>query len=447
MVQNKKKNIFWNEKLPFLKNSKKFFEGIDYHGINLWPIMAGEIYMFQNAPIKNRFEKFLKEVKFLFSMDKFHLQGKKGGILVSYPIQREDHHYLVLKAIEKFPKKDIILLDNFEWKKKKSFLKYKFRLPDLKLLFNIWNKFKKEDMKKVFGDDYLYFLTRAYFRHKQIEVLKKIYENYSPRAHIAFCSQSFAEDSILTLLAKKDGKPTFTLEHGFLPDSSVYVSALVMIENIISDYVLVWGERNYNMKKKYISEDKLILVGNPKYSLVKKKDMEFKPRNATFFFSVTGLEGSNENALKILNKFAKKHPEINFNLKLHPFDSKERYLSLIDSENLYFVEKHQSVVNLLEKSDFVVIHNTSVVYEALLYRIPIFRFKDEFTPKLWNDFDIFNDYKSFENLFDRLKKRKMLERNLKEYEKILNYSFYFDGKKDVSQKYYEEISKKISSRK
>ncbi len=437
------KKLFWQDKIPFLKKSKEFFKKLNHRGINLWPVMAGELYMFQETPIENKFEKFLMMIKFIFTMDKFNIDYGKNRILVSCPIAREDHHNLVLKSIEKFPKKEIALLDNYYWKKKTSFLKYLFRLPDLVLLLNLWRQFKKYNMKKVFGKHYLFFLTRTYFRCKQIERLERIYNKLNPKAHIAFCSQTFVEDTILTLFAKKNKKPTFTMEHGFVPNYPYFTSINIMTENMISDYLLVWGKRNYDIEKKYISENKLLIVGNPKYTYSdynRKRNLDFNPKIATFFLSVIGFEQNNENVIKILSDFAVKHPEIQFNLKLHPFDSPERYKSSIKSNNMIIVDKDMSVKDLLEKSDFVIIHNTSVVYEALFFRIPIFRFKDKFSQKVWGDFDTFKNKKEFENLFNNSKNNKFLDKNLKEYEKILTSSFYFERNKDPSQVYYEKIS-------
>jgi hypothetical protein len=436
------KKLFWKDKIPFLKKSKQFFEKLDYRGINLWPVMAGEVYTFQSSPINNKLEKFLMIVKFLFTMDKFNIEGERNRILVSYPISREDHHNLLIKSIEKFPKNEITLLDNYYWKKEGSFFKYIFRFPDLKLLFKLWKKFKKNDMKRVFGKNYLYFLTRTYFRHKQIEALERIYVKFNPRAYIAFCSPAFAEDTILTLIAKKDKKPTFTLEHGFAPNFSNFSPVFIINENMVSDYLLLWGKKNYDLQKNYIDKSKLLVVGNPKYDYNdynRKRNLNFKPKVATFFFSVIGFEQSNEKIIKILNNFAKKHSEIQFNMKLHPFDSSDKYESYIDSENIKFVSKDMAVKDLLEKSDFIVTHNTSVAYESLFYRIPIFRFNDKVSLKVWEDFDTFRNDEEFEELFNKLKNKKFLSNNLEKYEILLKNSFYFEKDKDPSQVYYEKI--------
>jgi len=438
-----KKPVLWNEKIPFIKEAKEFYSKINYKGINLWPIMAGEVYMFQSFPIKNKSEKFFFILKFLFTIDKFNIHGRKGNIFVSYPDSREDHHTLLIKSIEKFPKKEITLLDNYNWKKNKSIFKYKFRFPNPILLFKIWKKFKKENIKKVFGKNYLYFLMRTYFRYKQIKILEKIYNKFNPKAHIAFCSQAFAEDTILTLLAKKNKKPTFTLEHGFIPNFSYFLPVSVILENMISDFFLVWGKRNYDIEKKFIDQKKLLLAGNPKYILNEKVLKKFNPKIATFFFSVIGSEKSNINIIKILNNFSKKHPNIQFNMKLHPFDSIENYKQYINSKNIKFVDTGLSVKELLEKSDFVILHNTSVAQETLLYNLPIFRFKDNFTQKIWGNFDTFKNEKEFENLFNNLKDKKFLLKHMRKYKMLLRNNFHFEKNKSPSQIYYEKISKII----
>ena len=436
--------ILWQNKIPFLKKSKKFFKKLEYKGINLWPVMAGEIYMFQNSPIENKFEKFLMIIKFLFTMDKFNINGGKNRILVSCPIAREDHHNLIIKSTEKFPPEQITFLDNYYWKKKKSITKYVFRLPDIILLFNLWRKFKKNDMKKVFNKHYLFFLTRTYFRYKQIESLERIYDKFKPKAHIAFCSQAFAEDTILTLIAKKNKKPTFTMEHGFISKSLNFSSIQIMNENMISDYLLVWGKRNYKIAEKYIDKNKLLMVGNPKYRYNPKKTSNFNPKIVTFFFSVIGFESSNENIVKILNSFAKKHPKIQFNMSPHPFDSTKRYKQHINSKNIKFSD--ENVIELLRKSDFIISHNSSVAYEALLYNVPILKFKDKFTYNTKDNFYYFKDEKELEKRFTKLKNREYLYNYQKKVNKLLKENFYFEKNKEPSQVYYEKISEIIKNK-
>ena len=210
------KLTLWYEKIPFLKKSKKFFERLEYREINLWPIIAPEVYTYYKNPEKVWWRKFAMIFKCLFTLDKLNIQGKKGNIFASFIMGRDDHHLLVEKALEKFPKKDLTILDACEYKKKKSPLKFSYHFPNLLLLFKIWNKFQKSNMKKVLKDKYYFFVARTYFRCKQIEQFNKIYENYKPKAYISFCSQAFPEEGIMTLICRQNNISTFTMQHGLI---------------------------------------------------------------------------------------------------------------------------------------------------------------------------------------------------------------------------------------
>ncbi|MBT3397446.1 hypothetical protein HOA55_00385 [archaeon] len=399
--------------------------------------------MFNNTSLESSFEEFFMIIKFLFSMDKFNIGEGKDKILVSYPMAREDHHNLVMKSIEKFPKKEIVLLDNYYWKKRKSILKYKFRFPDIALLFKIWRKFKKEGAKKVFGKHFLYFLTRTYFRCKQIESLEEIYSRLKPRAHIAFCSQTFAEDTILALLSQKDGKPTFTLQHGLIVEYPYFTSQSILQENLVSDYSLVWGKKTAEVLEKYTDSSKIIVVGNPKYNIMEEnKTNKFNPTTGTIFLPVIGTSSPSKKMLAILNNFAKNHPEIKFNLSLHPFDDIKNYSEIITATNLKYCPV-KNVSETIKNSDFIVIHNTTIAIESLQYGKPIFRYSDDFLVKLWKNDDCFKSEKDLEKLFRKLNNPKKYLSWSKKYQKEFRENFYQPKEGTVSENYYKKVLEKI----
>jgi len=438
------KPIFWSEKIPYLKKMKGFYSKMSYKGIPLWPIMATEIYTFYKNQEIGKFERILKEIKYLFVEEKYLIQGEKGKTFVTYFMPRKDHHKLVFKTIEKFPKKEITLLDCYNQKKQNPFLRGSFKFPNLFLLFKIWNKFRKAKVKKTLGKYYSLFLTRTYSRHKEIKNFYKIYNKYSPKAHISFCSSSFAEETIFTLICKKHKIPTFTLQHGFFTDFEYFTPPVLQMENNVADYLLVWGKTSYDIQKKYTEKSRILVVGNPKYSLRKNKIKKiFSPKIATIFLSVTQYPKSNEKIVRIVNEFAKKHPEIKFQIKIHPFDNVKNYEKIVSSKNIVFMKIESSVSEVLEKSDFAILHNTSISYEALLYNLPIFRFEDEFMAKVWEHEDTFNDMPSLEKLFLKVKNPKMFKQYLSFYNNQLKETFYFHPTKSVPQVYYEKIMEKI----
>lgn len=445
MKEIKDKNL-WQEKIPYIKTLKEFFSKIEYQEINLWPIIANDVYTYYRNQDRKLLERLKLIIRFIFFRENLEIIKDKRKILASYFMQRSDHHELMKSVINAFPKEEIFFLDAYEHKNK-PLKKYKFSIPNLILLFKIWLKFKRNNLKKILGKYYRLFITRTYQRYKQIDYFKKFINELKPKGYIAFCSSVSGEETILTLFCKKKNIPSFTLQHGLLSSSSFrdFNPVIIQMENNVSDYLLLWGKSSYKLFQDYnIDKSKLLIVGNPKYIYSNNPPKKFLPKEATVFFSVTSNEKSNEEMLSIINDFSLEHPEVKFNLKLHPFDKAEKYDKGISSNNLNFVDKNVSVGELLEKSDFIIVHNSSVTYEALFYKIPILRFKDKFFINFWNNPDTFSNLKELEKLFQGLKNKNILKRFMKFYDKELKGTFYFHPKKSVSRIYYEKIIEKIN---
>ncbi|MBU3923543.1 MAG: hypothetical protein KJ592_01360 [Nanoarchaeota archaeon] len=439
--------LFLYEKIPFLKKSREFFSSLDYEGINLWPLMAPEAYIYYENSEKDNFMKILSKLKYLFTQDIFKVpKTKKGKILATYFMPRTDHRELMIKMLKDFPKNEVLFLDYFDYKVNKSFLKYKFVFPDLLLLFQLWKKFGVFRRMGLGKEKVRHLFFRTYSRIKQIGEIKKIFDKTRPKAYISFCSPSFAEEAILDFFCKKEGVPTFTMQHGFLSNNSNNtIGFYVMCENFVSDYIFLWGGESKELLGQYVSEKRLLVVGNPKHNL-KNGAIKFNPRIATFFFSVTPNEKSNGVALKVLKKFALKHKDIKINLKLHPFDDKENYKEFFDVENFCFVDKYYSPEKLLSGSDFVIVHNTSVAHEALLYRIPVFRFKDDHFADIWENDDTFENIDELEDFFEKLKDDEFFKKTMNFYDGIRKQYFYFPSGKSVSLGYYDAVMKVVNGK-
>ena len=272
-----------------------------------------------------------------------------------------------------------------------------------------------------------------------------MYQKYLPKAYISFCSSAFPEEGIMTLICKKNKIPTFTMQHGFLSNEG-FSPFLIQRENVISDHWLLWGEKTKKILKEFVDESKLVLAGNPKYLLKDiRKQKKFNLKTIGVFLSVLGYEKSNKNLVKIINEISLKYPNLKFLIKMHPFDEYVNYLPLIKSKNIELLNKEKPPKETLEKSDLIIVHNSSVAMEALFYQIPILHYKDPFYHRLWKNNDEFKGLKELENLFKKLKNKKNLDKWLKIYKKELKNNFYFDSKKEVSQVYYEKISKIIKT--
>ncbi|MFA5953743.1 MAG: hypothetical protein WC812_04075 [Candidatus Pacearchaeota archaeon] len=441
-----KKENLWNEKIPFIKEMKEFYLKMNYKGINLWPIMANDIYTYYSNKNIEKKERKMIFLKCLFFKDEMNLTHKeKNKILVSYFMPREDHHSLVYKAIEDFPKEDLIILDNYELKKKKGLKKGRIIFPNIFLFLKILNKFKRNKLKKLLGKYYYIILARTYQRHQEIKRFHKLYKKILPKAYISFCSQAFAEETILTSICKINKIPTFTLQHGFIVEYPYFHGAMILNENVISDYNLIWGKTTYNVLKKYTNNSRLIVVGNPKYSSIVKNDSKiFNPKKCVVFFPVPGGEtNTNKNMAKIINDFAKKYPKIIFEASVHPFDNLENYKKIMDAKNVNFADSNIPIMKRIEESDFIILHNSTIAIEALRYEKPIFRFNDKFLINLWKNEDKFKDKKELERRFEKIKNPKTYQKFKKFYAKEFEKNFKITPNKKTPKVYYEEVIKRI----
>lgn len=441
------KNELWSDKIPYIKTMKEFYSKLEYKGLNLWPIMANDIYTYyQNQEQRTKKEKTLETFKNFLLLDRIKTSGEKNKILATYFMARKDHHLFFLNALKQFNEEELNILDFYEKKIKSPLKRSKISFPKFFLLLKIIHKFKKEKLKEILGDNYWLFVSKTYLRHKQINQFEKIYKKYNPRGYIAFCSAAFPEEAILTLFCNKDDIPTFSLQHGFYSyDTKKFAPIFVQSENIISKYLLLWGQNSYDVQKKHISEGRLIIAGNPKYTAPSKREIkDFSLNILTVFLSVPPHEESNKEIVKIINKFAKNNPKIKINIKIHPFDKIENYSSLISESNINFTESTIPVQDLINQSEIIITHYTTIEIEALLYGIPILRYKDKESLPFWKNDDQFANIQELENLIIKLKNKDYLKEQLNFYDKELNKNFYFENNKSPSEVYYNRIMKIIN---
>jgi hypothetical protein len=437
----------WSEKISFIKTLKEFFSGIKYDEVNLWPIMANDTYTYyKHQEQRSKLNRFLTIIKCLFLREKIKLGNTgKNKVFATYFMLRKDHQEMVRRALEKFSSEELFLFDGYEYKQKKNLFKYSFRIPNIFLLMYISKKFRKAKLKEILNENYGLFIVKTFLRFRQIDYFKKIIERLNPRAYVAFCSSAFPEEAIFTLLSKQRGIPTFTLQHGFYsPPKKEFSPIAIQNENVISDYMFVWGENSKKNIKDYVEEKaKIIIAGNPKYKIIPSELKPFNLEKITFFLSVPPNEESNKKIVRILNEFAKKNPNIRIKLKLHPFDDPKNYMDLVTEKNVIFEEKTVTVQGLLQESDLIVTHYTTIALEALFYNKPIFRFDDASSLHFWNNSqDEFSNLKEFEAKIKKLHDFKELKKLIKFYQEELLKNFYFEKNKEPSQVYYEKIMEK-----
>ena len=214
----KEKKEIWSDKIEFLRESKKFFSKMKYRGINLWPVMAPAIYESYVAPVKNKKESAKDFFRYFFLQERIKFPEVGGsGILASFAMNRKDHHEFFLKSIEKL-KENVLLIDMYGTKNKDKKDRFSLRFPNVILFLKLLINFNKNSLKKVLDTKYWSILAHTTYICSQIKRFERKMNEYNLKAYVSFCSQASEEETIITLISKKNNVPTFTLQHGFIID-------------------------------------------------------------------------------------------------------------------------------------------------------------------------------------------------------------------------------------
>lgn len=162
-------------------------------------------------------------------------------------------------------------------------------------------------------------------------------------------------------LGRKNGWSTISIQHGGVLATFSYVP-------LFTDYMLLWGEE---VKRRLIAEgvehQKLIVVGNPRYDILKEKNKTIM--NGKRIVVLTNpLERELIRDMLDILVIAIAGKGVSLVVKPHPSESIEFYKSydfgLIRSETSIVTEK--SVLDLVSAGDLVITVNSSAGIEALI---------------------------------------------------------------------------------
>ena len=332
----------YSDSIPKLKKIKQVLSDLNYKNLELWPSMAPSSYFFiHNKTMGTNLFQILRIFKFVFFKEKFKVIGdKKNKILVSFLIDRKDHHDFWESCLSKFNKTDLIILDAFQTGRRDilSILKrFSLSFPNFFKICRINQHFKKN--KLVVGSklDHIYFITQIYYQFKKIDYLSKIVDKYSPNSYVAYSSYRNNDETIITQLVKSTNKTTFTLQNYIVPEFKRFDYETITYENMISDYFLLWGKSSYNTLKKHLETNKLLICGNPLYGgIVKRSVKRFAPKICTIFLSHPNFEESNLRIMDIISEFSKDYPHINFQFNAHPDNNERDIAKLLNDKNLTY---------------------------------------------------------------------------------------------------------------
>lgn len=439
------KNKFFYEEIPELSKLKEIFSIYKHKDIDLWPSMAPSIYYYKHYGSFGNFRfKLMRILKFVFFYEKFNADKiLKNKIFFSFLIDRKDHHKLWEKAISNFDSSDIVKVDAFHEGKKnlKSILRrFYLKFPNFLEIYRISNCMKKHKLRDFIPNflDWLYISTQAYYQIKKIDYWAEFLNDLRPKKYVAYSSYRNNDETIITQLMNKMGKTTFTMQNYNIPKFDNFNYESITYENFISDYFLIWGDATKKTLENFIPEKSLLLAGNPQYDSIERvRRTKFDPKAGTAFLSHPSYKKSNFEILNIVKQLASEYPKIQFKFNVHPDNNEEEYAEKLKGvKNLEFLyNKTADKDDMLKKSDFLIMYNSTLVLEAMGCQIPIFRYADE------NMLDMpvpslnFKDLEEIKEKFAKLFDKKFYKSCVDKYYSAYNSNFYQPKNKSISENY------------
>lgn len=285
----------------------------------------------------------------------------------------------------------------------------------LKLIF-YWPIFIKIYHKNFNVSIYCYIKAITY-----IGVLKVI-DKYSFKHLISFADMQGVENMIMQYY-KKRNIHTSTMQHGLYVDYSQFDNInRVNYENVVSDYFLAWGAETSELIKNYHSSTNIVICGKP---LVKVNYYSLS-NFFTVVFDQSLFTDQNRELLAIAYSISE-ITKLNINVRLHPWDQKERYAFKIDKIN-FDKDIFQSL--------FVVGHTTSMIFECMRFGIPAFKYKTRFPSNVISD-DL--TFTNAEELIQRIN-------NIDKYNFAELGKYYLEYVGDESLQKYAEFFKSLNDK-
>ena len=147
----------------------------------------------------------------------------------------------------------------------------------------------------------------------------------------------------------------------------------------------------------------------------------------------------NQTQKQIIEKFSEKSPNVKFYISLHPDLDRKKYEQRIKKSKIILWDDSKGKGAWLEqvkKSDFLVVHNTTMALESLKFQFPIFRYKDKTFAKMIIPKRNFSNLKEFEKLISGLKGEKNFAAD---YYKAYLHNFYQPEGRSIPENYRKII--------
>jgi hypothetical protein len=219
-----------------------------------------------------------------------------------------------------------------------------------------------------------------------LEECERILKALRPRV-VLMASTQISGGAAMAVTARKLGISTHLLQHGIL--QPFYIP-------ILADYMLTWGQSsNDTLERIGVSDQKMKILGSPRHDrMVSSRNNQAKenllkslslPDRPTFAFFSNGNDlvrnGSApvECANWLESTAARYSDNLNVIVKLHPNEDGSLYTNC---KHIHVTKESPDLTTLLSGCDWVGSLCSTVLYDALIYKKPVWQFYADGWPDL-----------------------------------------------------------------
>ena len=237
---------------------------------------------------------------------------------------------------------------------------------------------KKKYFRFMFDDLFDLYIPNILFH---VVTAKKFLKTFPPSILIS-SDVSDPRSRVYSMLCRTSNIPSFDVQFGLLGSESVEWQYL------ISDYVLVWGEKAKNyMLSHGVPKDKIIITGSPRHDFkylqskilidCKKKELNIPPNKSIFVLASTFNDKHHSryvnpgilNSMKaaIFNSISR-CPNIVLIIKPHPFENindTKKYIKELPNKIIY-VDPKSDIRELMHFSDAFLSFGSTTTIDALI---------------------------------------------------------------------------------
>ncbi|MEQ9876044.1 hypothetical protein ABRP91_19645 [Pectobacterium brasiliense] len=372
-----------------------------YKGYNLSEIMSFDIAysVYEKRSVRKSFKK-------LFTANILTPPSFDEDILFSIgPYgERKDYNEIIKYITSQVGIEKIYRIEN----KSKFYFSIKgFFLSIKKLYFRKFNFSWKEKLILLF-----------YMNHyiNTIDLLNKYPKEWKYNKYCSFCS-ALPLEAILSNYFKLNGITTYTLQHALYSYTTVPKVDDIIFDNMISDYILCWGEHTKNDFLRYgVNLDKIKICGYPNINKDIYPYIWNEKIRILFLCASPKYEKENIEIMNIMQACSK-NKNIDVTVKPHPHLDQGKYKNLSKYYGFNFYSAGTLKEALHSKNfDIAISYNSTTYYDAYMGNIISLKYKNERDEITFNILD--DAFSSEEEFLLKLEETKELSNKNQTWDKV-----------------------------